>query len=230
MRKGDAKRQEMLNAAEKLFCSRGYDATSVQDILNVLHASKGGFYHHFSSKEDVLRTLISQRAERASAYAVEQLANCGKQVLDRFNTLLHCFMPLRRDEVPFVRMLMPLIERPEGRAMAMMYQDALRSEFQPMLAQIIHDGVDSGVLAPPVKDMESVLLHLANQCWMEVVGMLLQVAHEGVRYDVPALLATLEKYRRTMEVLLDAPYGSVVMIRIEEWDEVSQRLLRSLEN
>lgn len=230
MRKGEAKRQEMLNAAEKLFCSRGYDATSVQDILNVLHASKGGFYHHFSSKEDVLRTLIAQRAERANAYAAEQLEACGAKVMDRLNTLLHCFMPLRRDEVPFVRMLMPLLERPEGRAMAMMYQDALLAQFLPLLSQIIHDGVEQEVLAPPVKDMESVILHLANQCWMEVVNALLQVAREGARYDVPALLNTLEKYRRTVEVLLDAPFGSVVMIRIEEWDEVSQRLLRSLEN
>ena len=39
MRKGEAKRQEMLAAAERLFLSRGYDATSVQDILDDLHAS-----------------------------------------------------------------------------------------------------------------------------------------------------------------------------------------------
>ena len=43
MRKGDEKRQEMLNVAERLFCLKGYEATSVQDILNVLHSSKGGF-------------------------------------------------------------------------------------------------------------------------------------------------------------------------------------------
>ena len=53
MRKGEEKRQELLNAAEKLFCAKGYEGTSVQDILNVAEMSKGGFYHHFASKEDV---------------------------------------------------------------------------------------------------------------------------------------------------------------------------------
>ena len=41
MRKGEAKRQEMLAAAERLFCTKGYDATSVQDILDVLRSLKG---------------------------------------------------------------------------------------------------------------------------------------------------------------------------------------------
>ena len=57
MRKGEEKRQVLLNAAEKLFCQQGYEKTSVQDILNVLHISKGGFYHHFASKEDVMKAL-----------------------------------------------------------------------------------------------------------------------------------------------------------------------------
>lgn len=47
MRKGDAKRQAILDVAEKLFYSKGYEATTVQDILDVLETSKGSFYHHF---------------------------------------------------------------------------------------------------------------------------------------------------------------------------------------
>ena len=50
MRKGDEKRQELLNTAERLFCRQGYEETSVQDLLNAASMSKGGFYHHFASK------------------------------------------------------------------------------------------------------------------------------------------------------------------------------------
>ena len=39
MRKGDAKRQAILDVAEKLFYSKGYEATTVQDILDVLETS-----------------------------------------------------------------------------------------------------------------------------------------------------------------------------------------------
>lgn len=227
MRKGEEKRQEILSAAEKLFCARGYNATSVQDILNVLHTSKGGFYHHFASKEDVLKLLCAQRAERAAAFTANALDN-AKGGMGRINAVLHGFMPLRREEVPFVNMLIPLIEKPEGRAMAMIYQDALSESFLPLLEQEMAAASAAGVICPPVRDMGAVVLHLVNRCWMEVTATLLRVAREGERYDTAALLGSLERYRRAIEVLLDAPYGSIEIIRIEEWEEVSQRLLRAM--
>ncbi len=226
MRKGEAKRQEMLAAAEKLFCSKGYDATSVQDILDVLHASKGGFYHHFASKEDVLKLLCAQRAERAAAFAADALA-AARDDMGRINAVLYGFMPLRRDEVSFVRMLTPLIEKPEGRAMGMIYQDALSESFLPLLTKEIAAAAEHGTVCPPVRGMETVLLHLVNRCWMEVLAELLRTARDGKRIlDAAGLLALLGRYRRSIEVLLDAPYGSIEIIRIEEWAEVADAILR----
>ena len=69
MRKGEEKKQEILTVAERLFCLKGYRETSVQDILDVLKASKGGFYHYFESKEAVLETLCTERAQKAKAQA-----------------------------------------------------------------------------------------------------------------------------------------------------------------
>lgn len=229
MRKGDAKRQEMLNAAEKLFCSRGYEATSVQDILNVLHASKGGFYHYFASKEEVLKTLCSQRAARAAEYVQAELTD-SMDAMARINAVLHGFIPLRREEVPFVSMLLPVIEKPEGRTMATVYQDALLESFLPLLETEMAAAAAQEVVCPPVRDMEAVVLHLANHCWMEAAASLTRVVRENLRYDTSVLLGHLERYRRAAEVLMDAPYGSVEIIRIEEWEEVAQRLIRTLEN
>lgn len=229
MRKGDAKRQEMLNAAEKLFCSKGYEATSVQDILNVLHASKGGFYHHFASKEDVLKTLCTQRAERVAAYTQELLDNAEGDMA-RLNIVLHGFMPMRREEVAFVNMMLPLIKQPEGKAMAMAYQEALSESFQPLLSKELSDAREHGTICPPVREIASVVLHLINRCWMDMAELMLQVTRKGLRYDTAALLTILERYRRSVEVLLDAPYGSIEIIRIEEWEEIAQRLLRTLDS
>ena len=55
MKKGDIKKQEIIQTAEMLFCRYGYNETSVQDILDAIHTSKGSFYHHFESKEQVLQ-------------------------------------------------------------------------------------------------------------------------------------------------------------------------------
>lgn len=219
MRKGDEKRQELLNAAELLFCQRGYEGTSVQDILSALHLSKGGFYHHFASKEEVLKALCVRRAAQAAAYAAEAL-NDAASPMARINAVLHGFMPLRREEAAFAAMLMPIIDQPEGRAIAMAYQDALCESFLPLLRTEVAAAAAVEVVCPPVRDMEAVVLHTVNHGWMEAAASVRRAMQEGRRYDQLSLLGTLEKYRRAVEVLLDAPYGSIEIVRVEEWDEV----------
>lgn len=215
MRKGESKRQEILAAAEELFLSRGYDATSVQDVLNALQMSKGGFYHHFATKEDVLRTLVTQHAQRAAAAAADALDGAADE-MGRINAVLRAFSPLRRDNASFLRMLMPIIERSEGRAMAMLYQDALMEHFQPLLAQEVAAGVLTEAVCPPVRGMEAAVLQLVNCCWMSALAEVSRARREGAPIDAGVLLTALERYRRAVEVLLDAPYGSVELIRVEE--------------
>jgi AcrR family transcriptional regulator len=55
---GSDSRQEILRTAARLFQQRGYDATSMNDIAAALQLSKGGLYHHFQSKDEILFHLM----------------------------------------------------------------------------------------------------------------------------------------------------------------------------
>jgi len=52
-------RQEILRTAARLFQQRGYDATSMNDVASALKLSKGGLYHHFQSKDEILFHIMS---------------------------------------------------------------------------------------------------------------------------------------------------------------------------
>jgi AcrR family transcriptional regulator len=52
-------RQEILRAAARLFQQRGYHATSMNDVAAALKLSKGGLYHHFESKDEILFHIMS---------------------------------------------------------------------------------------------------------------------------------------------------------------------------
>ncbi len=52
-------RQEILRAAARLFQQQGYDATSMNDVAAALKLSKGGLYHHFESKDEILFHIMS---------------------------------------------------------------------------------------------------------------------------------------------------------------------------
>ena len=53
-------KQEILSAAQSLFLSKGYEATSVSDIMELAGGAKGMFYRFFQSKEEVMHALGNQ--------------------------------------------------------------------------------------------------------------------------------------------------------------------------
>lgn len=227
MRKGDEKRQEMLTVAERLFCLKGYEATSVQDILNVLHVSKGGFYHHFVSKEALLYTLFYQRAAKALQRTEELLAN-ETDVMRRLNLLMYGFIPLRREEADFMGMLLPMLDKPEGRALRLSYQDALKETFFPAMERELAMGQDAGVLYPAHTALADVVLCLLAQCWVDISMELVSCSKKAQKPEAAVLMNQLGKYRATLERLLDAPYASIEIIPLQEWNDVAELLMKRL--
>jgi TetR/AcrR family transcriptional repressor of nem operon len=65
-------RERILDAALQLVMERGFSATTVDAILETAQASKGAFFHHFSSKADLGRVLV-ERYARADAALMDQL-------------------------------------------------------------------------------------------------------------------------------------------------------------
>src|SRR5512140_408512 len=61
------RRDEFIDAAQRLIQSRGYEQMSVQDVLDELGASKGAFYHYFDSKEGLLTAVVDQMIDGAMA-------------------------------------------------------------------------------------------------------------------------------------------------------------------
>ncbi|SCY79162.1 TetR/AcrR family transcriptional regulator [Alkaliphilus peptidifermentans] len=58
------RKQELIDIAQKLFIAKGYEATSVREILNEVGGAPGMFYHHFSSKEEIYKIAISQYIDK----------------------------------------------------------------------------------------------------------------------------------------------------------------------
>lgn len=56
-----ATRDRIVRAADELFYRRGFDATSFADIADAVQISRGNFYHHFKSKDEILDAVIAVR-------------------------------------------------------------------------------------------------------------------------------------------------------------------------
>ncbi len=64
----DERRSEFIAAAQNLFYSKGYESTSVNDLISVVGVSKGAFYHYFDSKQAVLEALVDDMQSQYQAW------------------------------------------------------------------------------------------------------------------------------------------------------------------
>ncbi|MEJ2392248.1 MAG: TetR/AcrR family transcriptional regulator [Gammaproteobacteria bacterium] len=54
-------RSRIINAADELFYQQGYDQTSFADIAKAVQISRGNFYYHFKTKDEILQAVIENR-------------------------------------------------------------------------------------------------------------------------------------------------------------------------
>lgn len=73
----EERRRELIDAAEQLFIAKGYEQTSISDIVREVSVSQGAFYYYFESKEDVLVAIIEKK--------IALMEDDFKQIADRNN-------------------------------------------------------------------------------------------------------------------------------------------------
>lgn len=77
----DVRRMEIIATALRLFQQHGYEAVRIDDILKSTELSKGGFYHHFASKDDLLRAIIREEVHAVLAPSSEETADPTRELI-----------------------------------------------------------------------------------------------------------------------------------------------------
>jgi AcrR family transcriptional regulator len=80
-------RERILRAAVDLFAEQGFDGTSVAEVISRAGVAKGGFYHHFASKEDLLYEVYGDLISRQLS-AMEQILARADPPAERLRALI----------------------------------------------------------------------------------------------------------------------------------------------
>jgi len=81
-------RQEILRTAARLFQQQGYDATSMNDVAAALKLSKGGLYHHFQSKDEILLHIMSHALDITEQRVINVVRRVEGGPEERLRTLI----------------------------------------------------------------------------------------------------------------------------------------------
>lgn len=151
------RKNEILDAAERLFVTKGFDRTSTNDILAEVGIARGTLYYHFKSKEEILNAMI----ERITESLMEKASGIVRQkelpVLQRLTGMV---LALNVDN-ELGREIMEQVHKPQNALMHQKMQEGLLAGITPLLTDLIEEGIAQGICQTdyPAEAAEMLLLY-----------------------------------------------------------------------
>lgn len=153
----------ILDVSQKLFLEKGYERTTIQDIIDNLGGlTKGAIYHHFKSKEEILKAVTNRIfAENTLSVKWEKIKN--DPVMTGGDKLKKMFYEaiVDENEQKFRKMGVNFQNMPQMLADLVVRQvnDIAHNSIQPVLEQGINDG---SITVPYPNELSEIISLLAN--------------------------------------------------------------------
>lgn len=156
--------ERILDVSFRLFMEKGYERTSIQDIINHLGGlSKGAIYHHFKSKEEILEAvtnrmtagsneLLAEIRDRTDLNGREKLKTIFKASIDR--PVMNDFFTVAPDFHGNPKLLFSLLH------------DTIENAAPVYIVPIIRQGIAEGVIETDYPEQMAELILITANVWM----------------------------------------------------------------
>lgn len=190
------RRNEILDVAERLFCTRGYDQTSTNDILAEIGIARGTLYYHFTSKEDILDAMIDRILDEIIRRTSRIALDGSVPVLERLTqSVLAANVDTKTGD-----MILEQMHKPQNALMHAKMQERLLKQLIPVFTKLIEEGISQGLMQTddPEDTIEMLLLY-SNTVFDDAIAY----AEEEKKRKVFAFI-------RNTEILLHMEKGSLL--------------------
>jgi AcrR family transcriptional regulator len=213
------RRNEILDAAQRLVYTKGYEQMTIQDLLDDLHISKGAFYHYFDSKVALLDALIDRTFQQAVDILLPIVQDPALPALEKLQRFFNSTARWKTSQKEFLLAVMRIWYADENALVRQKQLVATIDRFAPLMSQIVRQGIHEGVFHTLHPDsMSELMLSMFNSMTDTVTGLLLS------DQPPPDALSQLENttaaYIDALERILGAPSGSLNLVDTEmlkEW-------------
>jgi TetR/AcrR family transcriptional regulator, repressor for uid operon len=166
--KQEARRREILAAAQSCFRDKGFHATSIAEICAAAEISAGGLYRYFGSKEEIIAAMAEEERESVSGLLREvseaaEFMPALEALFERFGTMF-CD---QRQLALAAELLAEAARNPAFAAIARQTEQAVQGEIEAMLSLAQARGQIDHSLAPAEAAM--VLMAAADGLGMRMV-------------------------------------------------------------
>jgi AcrR family transcriptional regulator len=152
----EERQNELLDAAETLFITEGYESTSVNSIVRSVGVAQGTFYYYFTSKEEMLKAVIDRIFDDAKIQISGITADPAMDALKKLVRMIQIIFDLKNSRGDFFK----YIHEDRNALLHQKLANKLMEILTPMLTAIIRQGIKEKKFSVkhPVETAELILV------------------------------------------------------------------------
>ena len=182
------KKEQILDVSLALFLEKGYDNTSISDILSKLDIARGTLYYHFESKEAIMDMII----ERSAKQIVEDAEKIVLQEeLTVYEKMFSLFASMSMKRLAGGDLMIDYLNQPQNALFHEKSNRAFMKNITPLLGEIIKEGFEEGLFDNifPYESAETILIMIMGF----VDGQYEQLNKNDLERQVESLLYNMER-------------------------------------
>ncbi len=137
------RKNELIDVAERLFLERGYENTTVSDIVKEVGVAQGTFYYYFASKHDILDAVIEREIDEPEKEIMRVARQADRNAASRLRDMAGIILRFQTAK-------RGLIEHVHEESNAVMHEKMERriiARLAPTMTEVIEEGIGDGLLS-----------------------------------------------------------------------------------
>ena len=208
------RRNEILDVAQRLVYSEGYEQMTIQDVLDNLQISKGAFYHYFRSKQDLLDAMVEHMIEEGENIILPIIQDPGLNALEKLQRYFDTVARWKNAQRAYLMAIMRVWYADDNAIVRQKMTAAAIQHFSPMFTQIIHQGIREGFFAPNHPDQVSEVVMALLQNMGDTLARFV-LFYDPQKDNFQRIAGSVAAYTDAVERVLGAPPNSIHFFNIE---------------
>jgi AcrR family transcriptional regulator len=142
-KKPDIRRNEILDSAQELFNSKGYEKTSINDIANETGVAKGTIYHYFKTKEEIFDAIVERYFNGIINAAKKIVEDKSIDTMNKIEQMMFAEYNLDMGNMELFKQLHTWTNL-EMNQKSFIYMIKF---YSPILAEVIKQGIEDGLFS-----------------------------------------------------------------------------------
>ena len=213
------RRNEILDVAQRLVYSEGYEQMTIQDILDELHISKGAFYHYFDSKQALLEALTERLLGEAESILTPIRDDPQRSAIEKLNAYFDSGMNWKTAQKAYMMALVRGWYSDDNAIVRQKLTHDGYARIAPFIETILVQGVQEGSISIPYpRQTAQVVVALMTNLGDTLAGMIIASQPGGA--DMLQVEVMVAAFTGALERILGTAPGLLMLLEmdaVKEW-------------